>query len=400
MVPFGRLQGKETIGNNKYRMIMLMGIAGRIYCYDMNEDAVFLLGNSIHSFAKDGLRRLDSIYRDPDVAPRMLIDGVLCSMIESQRDLRALEDLVRQSQGVVYDVSGGFRHLDPHFMLYRGDFGEITIGSVSAHVDLSSVLLKIYHRMSCVFAVIGLLGFRVNSSVFRPRLVIIVDSFGAVYGFDNWCNRVTRLADDFKMFTRMVGQKSVYNFRFDRKDVGIGRLEKTPLCPHVSDLIFRNVGGHDEIVERRSSEATFSVTTLKSFGAPLGHDQFMGPTDRFFDSDVIDKEQPVEGVVADTFNFYDAAYIVRGVWRDDFQIVSRLWLDEVDALLDEEGGRPVAFDREVRRKLECLRSDVISVDESDSDDSDSTGSFMFSGACQLCVRKRRIKMFYKNRVRV
>lgn len=397
-IPIGRLFGSVVERN---RFVVLYGSSGGMYCYDIDGDCVYHLGDSLQSFFYDGLRRMDVMYELPVAVPKMLIDGVMASLIEVE-STAVFASIVLANQGSIYQVSDSLSGVDSQFMLFRGTHGTVSSCSLGTTVNMTSVMCNVVKRMSCTFEIIGVLGYKVATDVFRPRIFVLMDPFGAIYGFDNCLNRICRLADTFKVFTRIVSQKSLFNFRHDPGNRGARRLEKVPYCPHVCNV--REIALDPEsdfdiepqYVSRNPSDS-FSITRLVSFGEPIGHDVFVGKKNRFFDPGRINRNQCSEGFVADVVCHYDAALIMRAAYFDHRQITDKLWPDEVDALLNGHPScLPMAQDQRVRDALEKMRAMSI-VDDDDEHDYEDTRAAIGDPPCRRCIEGRREALF--NRLR-
>ncbi|AAF99134.1 pR36 [rat cytomegalovirus strain Maastricht] len=396
--PIGRLFGSVI---EKNRFVVLYGSTGGVYCYDLQEDCVYQLGDSLQSFFCDGLRRMDAVYDLPVALPRMLIDGVMASLMEAE-STAVFTSIVAANQGSIYPVSDNLAGVDNQFMLYRGTHGTVTSCSLGTTVNLTTVMCNVVKRMSCAFEIIGALGYKVATAVFHPRLFVLMDPLGAVYGFDNCLNRIYRLADSFKIFTRIVSQKSLFNFRHDPGTRGARRLEKIPHCPHVCNVREialdpdSNFDIEPQYISRNPSDS-FSLARFVSFGEPIGHDAFVGRKNRFFDPSRINRNQCSEGFVTDVVCHYEAALLMRAAYFDHRQITDKLWPDEVDALLNGHPPcLPMARDPRVREALEKMRAMSIVDDDPDLDRED-TRAAIGDPPCRRCIEGRREALF--NRLR-
>ncbi|AWV67962.1 M36 protein [Murid betaherpesvirus 1] len=418
MVPFGRLRGR---GLDTTRFVMLFGATGGVYCYDGHEDVVFHLGDSLVSFFQDGLRRLDPIFATSLVEPIILVDGVIASLLEAE-SVPAFISIVAENQGAVYQMVGNIAGIDAQMMLYRGDYGTVTSCSLGTVINLTSVMCSVVRRFSSTFDIFAVVGYKAATSVFRPRLILIIDPFGAIFGYDNCLNRVTRLADSFHMFIRIGSRKSLLNFRHDKGFRGIGRLEKIPYCPHVGNVRELpppppppppQVGEGQVVLQRRVSvsdedpqyvvrdpDSSFCMSRMTSFGEQIGHDLFLGRKNKFFHADRINRNQCVEGFVADVFSHYDAANIMRAAYFGFKQITDLLWPEEIEGLLVGHPSCPaMASDPVIKTTLEGMRSVMRSVDDDSDDDCDTslTTIGINDPPCRRCIERRRVKLFKMTR---
>lgn len=398
MIPFGRLYSEEL---DKTRFVMMIGLSGGFYCYDVYEDAVFQLGDSLSSFAADGLRRLDPIYTLNTVPPVILIDGVISSLAEAE-NVAAFTAIVAENQGLVYQISDTIGGIDTQMMLYRGNYGTVTSCSLGTAVNMVSIMCSVVRRMSCRFDIIAVVGYKAGAAVFRPRVIILMDAFGAVYSYDNCLNRLCRLADSFKMFLRIGTRKSLLNFRHDRALRGVGRLEKIPYCTHIGnvrEIVLDPENEHDVEPQyvRRAPDDSFSVTRMTSFGEPIGHEAFMGRGNKFFDVSRINRNQCIEGFVSDVFSHYDAAYLMRAAYCGYNQVTDLMWSEEIEGLLlGHPTCLPMAFNISVKEALEKLRVLRTAEEEEDSD-VESISPSLNDPPCRRCVQRRRIKLFKSGR---
>lgn len=398
MIPFGTVYGASI---DKARFIMMLGSTGGIYCYDGVEDAVFILGDSVQSFYHDGLRRLDPIYDSPLANPVILIDGVIASLLEADT-VAAFVSIIVENQGAVYDVMDTVAGIDGQLMLYRGGYGVVTSCTLGTSISLVSVMCAAVRRMSCTFDVFAVVGYKAGTNVFRPRIILLMDPFGIIYGYDNCLNRIARLADNFRMFLRIGTRKCLLNFRYDRGFRGIGRLEKIPYCSHVGNVREVVNDAMDGVVDTptyvgRVAADSFSLTRMASFGEPIGHELFLGRKNRFFDASRVDRSQCLEGFVADVFSHYDAANLMRAAFYGFGQITDFLWPEEIDGLLiGHPSFPPMAYDQGVRDALENLRVMVSMTEGEDGDsDVDSVVPALTEPPCRRCVERRRITLFKK-----
>lgn len=397
MAPFGRLHGAAI---DRTRYIVMYGSSGGIYCYDAYDDAVYQLGDSLPSFYNDGLRRLDPIYDTGIIPPKLLVDGIVASLVEAET-VSEFSAIVVANQGCIYDMSDTIAGIDSQLMLYRGDFGVVTSCSLGTSINLASIMCAVVRRLSCTFEVFGVVGYKAGVSMFRPRLILLIDPFGVIYGYDNCLNRVSRLAESFKMFIRLGTRKSIFNFRHDRGYRGASRLERVPYCPHVGNVreIIMDPDAdyttEPQYIGRIPNEA-FSVSRVVSFGEPIGHDVFLGRRNRFFDSSRINKNQCMEGFVADVCSHYDAAIVMRAAYYGFTQITDKLWPEEIEGLLmGHPSCLPMASDPFVKAALERLRVVRTVEDNGEDSDTESIVPALNDPPCKRCVERRRMKMFKK-----
>lgn len=399
MTPFGKLYGEKI---EKIRFVMMVGSSGGIYCYDSGEDAVFQLGDSLSSFCDDGLRRLDSIYNTAYVPPKILVDGIIASLAEAE-SVTTFSAIVAANQGALYDVSDTLAGIDSQLMLYKGDYGTVSSCSLGTSINMTMLMCAVVRRMSCTFDIFAVIGYKAGLTMFRPRLIVMMDPFGAIYGYDNCLNKISRLADNFMMFLRIVTQKSLFNFRHDRGLRGVSRLEKAPYCPHVGNVTEivmdpdADINVEPQYITRDPSES-FTLTKLCSFGEPIGHRTFMGRKNRFFDVDRINKNQSMDGFVTDIFCHYDAAYTMKAAYYGFKHITDRLWPEEIEGLLlGHPSCLPMAYDVVVKAAFDRMRFIRSMDDDPDESDSDTVSTAINDPPCRRCVERRRARIFKRVR---
>nr|WEG68900.1 tegument protein vICA [Mastomys natalensis cytomegalovirus 1]WEG71128.1 tegument protein vICA [Mastomys natalensis cytomegalovirus 1] len=398
MAPFGRLHGDAI---DRTRFIMMFGSSGGIYVYDAYDDTVFQLADSLDSFYADGLRRMDPIYDTAAVPSKILIDGVMASLIEAE-SVQAFMGIVQDNQGVIYEVSDTICGVDCQFMLYRGNYGIITSCSLGTSLNITSIMCAAIRRMSCTFSVFGVLGYKTGVTMFRPRLILLMDPFGVIYGYENCLNRLFRIAENFKMFTRIGSQKSIFNFRHDRGFKGIGRLEKPPYCPHVGNVREIDLDPDAEYdmdpqYVARMPNDSFSLRNISSFGEHVGHIMFIGRKTRFFDPERINKNQCAEGLITDVCSMYDAAVMMRAAYYGYKQITDNLWPEEIEALLlGHPSCLPMASDGLVKAAVESMRV-MYAVSDDDDSDTESARVAINEPPCKRCIERRRVKTFKRLR---
>lgn len=339
LYPFARLVVEESA--EKFRYIFLMGGSGRLYCYDFDEDAVFFLANDLTEFGLRGLRRMDSMYMSPGVRNRIRIGDDPCKDLDPF-SCRALAKVVSDNHGKMYSADPVFGTLDDTFMFWDRGFRGIRIWD------------NVAHRIANEYTLLGIMGCRdPHEDDLYPRLIVLVDACGAVYGYEDDLSRLCRLADSVCMFWRISSQKSIRNFRFCRRNDDIRRLEKAPRCPHAC--------GVDVIRERVRDD---------------GSEEEKGENGE--DEGWLPEGGPYEAVYA--YQESEMMYLLNSAhMREE----SRVWPEEVLSLKTHPA---------YKRAFEGDRGP--SCEEGEVKDPRSALPHIFAEPCQNCVHGRREAHFY------
>lgn len=347
---------------------------------------------------------MESVYKE-EVPFLTHLDTDLADLI-NYIDLAELEIKVERLHGRVYEMRPLFGHLDTHFVIIGSDSSTDVIashqglfedGSETAPLNLSGMLLRACRRISCVHRVIGLLGFDAGNGRFVPRLYVMVDRHGTVYGYERCFDRVCRLAESLDMFFRIGGLKSVYNFKFDRQSAGIGKLEKPPVCPHSTEKL-RRVG---------RLGIPFSLSQFTGFGDVIG---FASPapvpirlrrTSELDDGRTV-PERSEEMAALDSYRYFDALRVIWGLRSND-SWVNVIWTDELRAFANENILR--VFGKGATGVSDKIYSIIHQDDElptpcerdEDDDIPNNWIEFMFWDSCARCLHRHRVRLFRQRR---
>lgn len=392
LVAFGHLSG-ATHPEEKYRFVFAVGSSTKgVYCYDVTEDAVFLAGNSFESFAKDGLRRVDPIYMICNAPSKIRSDDALLDLLSCGNNFDEIVKKMPNLHGRMYDVESVFRGLDTHLVLVDGDprgvplamEDEMFLTDTENFKELFglSMILTVSKRMGCMHYVIGLLGAH-TSAGFVLRLYIMIDKNAVVYGFDRYFNRICRLADGLTMFSKIMGLKSIYNFRYDRGDVGLKRLEKPPVCFHPDRV--------PSFVDVR--DGMFALADLKSFGQVYGCSVFFPTHVDGCGEGTLLKEISV----LNALRYHDIMNTTLSIQRRKGW-TARIWADEFQALVTLLAR--FGIDHDVRSYLvKILEAEnaAATVDDDAEDYSSGWVGFIMSELCSRCVHRFRKETFTRDR---
>ncbi|NP_597953.1 US22 family protein [Tupaiid betaherpesvirus 1] len=295
-----------------------------------------------------------------------------------------------------------YRFLDTHLLLWSDDSVLPDDGPPpsdgAASAEARSVLLAVAARMATSYRLVGAVGRQATADTFSPRLYVFIDACGVVYGYERLFDRLCRLAPDLPTFARITTFKSVYNFRFDRGDFGIRRLEAPALCPHISNVRCVPLRDGALVARPRDPDDAFCLATLQSFGEVLGHNMFLPPAQKVLE-DLGPTPDPAE-LTAIACRFFYALFFYRSLQRGRAWL-DRLWGPELRALDREALIRQFTPDvAPIRDVLGLLYREKDDAADRSSDSDEEPGPlarWSSTDACARCIGRARVKLFAAGR---
>lgn len=238
LVVLGRIVVRNGDEYEGTELAVCMGNWGRIYVYDIPEDAAVLVAVDLDKLARFGLIHCESIYRTVYVpncttVPHTIVAGLM--MCHKAEEVAAF---CKQQHGT--DVSlytPGYKFLP---MKLLGGFHEISKYFPFAAMDFCHVRYcydAVTDRICCDWYAFAAIGHYAPASMFNIEHVLLIDTFGVIHTLDVSRQQIYRLADDVNMLLKAGLCKSIaFGSRFDRADVGAKRCESRVICPHVTDI--------------------------------------------------------------------------------------------------------------------------------------------------------------------
>ncbi|AEV80897.1 tegument protein vICA [Saimiriine betaherpesvirus 4] len=363
----------------RYRFIVLLGETGSVYCYDYDEDGVFLVARDVEMLVSEGLRNVDGFYGFSDlVLPAIQCDEYIARLVEVQHNLQAFSRVVEDVGCRMYKVTG-HSVIDTHFAIYstEGMTIQMLTDSTSDRDRLYMyVMSKSAAQIACICDIIGVLGSVSTENVFVVRLFILIDCFGVVYGYNDVFNSVSRLADSFEMFIRILGAKATRNYRYSSRKSAVMRLEKPPICFHLLQNILPEslLDAVDKVFDLKESE--------------------LCEADRFA-SFVSFKE------VVERHNVYEAIYKINCVIHEN--ATSRyFWAQELMALAESSVLVKCVRDHVAARQYFLSLTDpsfelLCTKMENEESEDETLAEFIFDKPCLKCVFRKRWRVFRAGR---
>ncbi|AEV80742.1 tegument protein vICA [Aotine betaherpesvirus 1] len=364
----------------RYRYVLLLGASGSIYCYDDEEQCVYMVARSVEVLCSRGLRNVDSFYAYTDlVPPGIECDEHIEQIIEVQDDLQSMAETVADIGCRVYPIIEP-AGIDTHFAIYTTGgllYKTFTDNSVRNEALYVHVMGKATTQIACLCDVVGVLGCMSVENVFLARIFVLVDSFGVVYGYNDTFCRVSRLADNFEMFIRILGRKALQNYRYDSRKISVMRLEKPPVCFHTV---------HDVLPEPQ----------WDAVDNPFEPDrEELCEADRF--SAFLSSKRLMED-----YNKHEATHELNCVLIGNVTS-GCFWAQEMKALTE----LPVHATSRTTNLSEARRYVLSLIDlsfealctkmESEDSDEETITSFIFKKPCQKCVCRKRWRLFRAGR---
>ncbi|AEV80401.1 tegument protein vICA [Cercopithecine betaherpesvirus 5] len=379
MEPFGVVE-LTKIGS--YQLIMMIGRSGAVYCYEEMEKCVSCLAPDMKAFMKLGLRHCEYLHKEETYQCPLITydDEIIKRLLKFDWEEDQLSGILNKDNHTIYKINDPTgEQVDTHFALWSSDSNIIkfkdTCFSVMRPEGFRSfeIMVRCVPRLVCMNQLLGALGCILESGEFLVRLYVLADKFGVIYGFDPFINGIYRLADTFRMFTCVMGQKGHQNHRYDRKRAGTVRLEKIPYCLHGREPVDpMNMFNDDDDDESEQAPKTTAEVVERIHASIRGHLQFC-VTSVMLDS-------PASG---------------------------RLWPQELEALSDSLILQSLPYDAdEVRCKLLGGIADmrafemsfVGTAEDDDSDREETVRGYLFDeSVCERCVANRRLRLFRAGR---
>nr|WEG69816.1 protein m140 [Mastomys natalensis cytomegalovirus 3]WEG69956.1 protein m140 [Mastomys natalensis cytomegalovirus 3]WEG70096.1 protein m140 [Mastomys natalensis cytomegalovirus 3]WEG70236.1 protein m140 [Mastomys natalensis cytomegalovirus 3]WEG70376.1 protein m140 [Mastomys natalensis cytomegalovirus 3] len=233
---------------------LCLGQWGRVYIYEISEDALILVSYDIDKLARFGLIHCETLYRKsylPQVTllPHHLVSG----MIMAQESMTKLAEFCRLHTG--HDIAlytPGYRYRPFKIMC---DLSYVSMywpfdNMPRTHMDF--YIEEITARLSCKWQVIGAIGLYSPPSAFTIEHVLLIDYFCVVYTIDVSREKFYRVADNVSMLFRGGICKAIaFGSRFDRNKGGIERVESRTICPHAKDFKKLNKNEDEYDVQHR-----------------------------------------------------------------------------------------------------------------------------------------------------
>lgn len=232
----GRLVIRNHDGNFKnIGAALCIGARGRIYVYEISEDAAILVSPDLDKMARFGFIYCETLYRS-DIMPQctMTPNKVVAGLLMCGNDMNKISEFCTEHFGIdVVMYTPGFK-FQP--MKLVSGFNDITWYWPFNAMDPNEV--QCYHdgittRLCCQWKVFAIVGSYAPVSYYNVGYVMIVDTFGCIYAVDVMRQKLYRMADNMSMLFRMGLCKAIaFGARFDRNDKNAKRCESEPICPH------------------------------------------------------------------------------------------------------------------------------------------------------------------------
>lgn len=333
---------------------------------------------------------------------RLTVDEYVSSLMRNERNLDELGNIIRREGCKSYAFAPLFGVLDNHFMTVGDDLedanvehSEFLMPKCGSSLSGVRTLISMAKRLCCLHRVIGVLGNK-EDTTFTVRLYIVVARDGSVYGYDMSLNRVSRLAESLRMFFRIGGRKSVYNFRFSRGNHGIRRLERFPVCPHMMKTVKRVLDDGSVCESHREPGEAFSLRGLTGFGETVGFRDYIPESNPDFDIVQDVGVSKSDGRMAiDLCRYLDIQYVLECV-RRRHRGIDNMWADELTVIAESSMSCLYRRDINLKAALMALVKEAEDINDDDdlSDDNNPTkwARFMFTDPCKRCAGHYRLKV--------